>query len=212
MTHDEAINDGATERYVLDDMTNEERDAFEEHYFECAVCAEDVKAAIAIRDEGLAAERVAVQPAVIPFEPRRRGLPASLAAAAAAMIAVVSMYAAVVQPQRKQLAEALTPVVSTEDYELALVRGPQDVTPIGDHRDSAVLKIDLETNDTSPRYNFVVFDSAGRQQFSVPVDGKRARTKIVSLPIRGGTLNAGSYTLRVDGTEAGVATYRFAVR
>src|SRR3954469_17960246 len=109
MSHDEAINDGATERYVLDEMPDEERDAFEEHYFECAVCAEDVRTAIALKD-GLAAEqRRESVPAVVPFEPRHRRLPASLAAAAAAMIAVVSMYAGVVQPQRRQLAEALKP-------------------------------------------------------------------------------------------------------
>jgi hypothetical protein len=217
MNHDEAIQDGATERYVLDDMTNEERDAFEEHYFDCAVCAEDVKAAIAIRDEGMAyvdqqiVEPVDVQPP-IPFPPRQRRLPASLAAAASAMIAVVSMYAGVVQPKQKQLAEALTPFVTDgKEHKIETTRGSEELAVLN-HRDSTVLLIDLETDDESPRYNFVAVDSAGRQQFTVPVDGARARATKVPLAIRGGTLKPGNYTLRVDGTEAGVATYRFAVR
>ncbi len=217
MTHDEAIHDGATERYVLDDMTNEERDAFEEHYFDCAVCAEDVKAAIAIRDEGLAyVDQPIVEPLIvpppIPFQPRPRRLPASLAAAASAMIAVVSMYAGVVQPKQKQLAEALTPFVTDgQEHKLESTRGPEELAVI-DHRNSAVLTIDLETDDRSPRYNFVVFDSAGQRQFTVPIDGARAREEFIPLAIRGGTLKPGTYTLRVDGTEAGVATYPFAVR
>src|SRR5262245_66255372 len=122
MTHDEAIKNGATERYVLDEMTDEEREAFEEHYFDCAVCAEDVRAAIAIRD-GLAAERVTAEPAVVPLQPRRRVMPAWLAsAAAAAMIAVVSMYAGMVRPERKQLAAERQPGL-VEEVRLENVRG-----------------------------------------------------------------------------------------
>ncbi len=32
----------ATERYLLDEMNDAEREAFEEHYFDCAVCAANV--------------------------------------------------------------------------------------------------------------------------------------------------------------------------
>ncbi len=42
MTHTEAISSLASERYLLDEMTEQERDAFEAHYFECAECADDV--------------------------------------------------------------------------------------------------------------------------------------------------------------------------
>ncbi|MBV9678100.1 MAG: zf-HC2 domain-containing protein [Acidobacteriaceae bacterium] len=42
MTHQEAAQSGAVERYLLDDMTPGERSRFEEHYFICPVCAEEV--------------------------------------------------------------------------------------------------------------------------------------------------------------------------
>lgn len=43
MKHEFATTTHAAERYLLHEMTAEERDAFEEHYFACDVCAEDVK-------------------------------------------------------------------------------------------------------------------------------------------------------------------------
>jgi hypothetical protein len=209
MTHDEATKDGATERYVLEEMTDEEREAFERHYFDCPVCAEDVKAAIGVRD-GLAAERVADDhPVVVPFQRPQRRLPASLSAAAAALIAVVSMYAGVVQPQRKLLADALRPRLVAEEYELRTTRGSED--KIIDHRNTFALKIDLETDDQSPSYTYAIVDAAGAQQSAVNVDGMQAR-KGVSIDILGGTLKPGTYILRVDGTEAGVARYPFTVR
>ena len=45
MEHETAIKIQAAERYVLDEFSPEERTGFEEHYFECVECADDVKAA-----------------------------------------------------------------------------------------------------------------------------------------------------------------------
>lgn len=42
MTHQEAAQSGAVERYLLDDMTPDERLRFEEHYFICPICAEEI--------------------------------------------------------------------------------------------------------------------------------------------------------------------------
>lgn len=45
MNHETAIKIQAAERYVLDEFLPEERTDFEEHYFACAECADDVRAA-----------------------------------------------------------------------------------------------------------------------------------------------------------------------
>jgi hypothetical protein len=42
MDHQEAVNTLASERYLLGEMTDAERDSFEEHYFSCAECTEDL--------------------------------------------------------------------------------------------------------------------------------------------------------------------------
>ena len=44
MNHEQAIQEMATERYLLEELTPELRDAFEEHMFECQECALDVRA------------------------------------------------------------------------------------------------------------------------------------------------------------------------
>jgi anti-sigma factor RsiW len=44
MDHEVAHNTQAIERYLLGEMPLEERDSFEEHYFSCKDCAEEVRA------------------------------------------------------------------------------------------------------------------------------------------------------------------------
>jgi hypothetical protein len=50
MQHQEAVDTLASERYLLGEMNDRERDAFEEHFFACAVCAEDVRVGGTLRD------------------------------------------------------------------------------------------------------------------------------------------------------------------
>lgn len=42
--HEQAIRTLAAERYMLGQMTDAERETFEEHYFNCRFCVEDIKA------------------------------------------------------------------------------------------------------------------------------------------------------------------------
>jgi hypothetical protein len=51
MTHQQALDGLASERYLLNEMTEVERFEFEEHYFDCADCADDVRLAETIRQE-----------------------------------------------------------------------------------------------------------------------------------------------------------------
>lgn len=44
MDHDEVVRQKLTERYLLHELNDEARGAFEEHYFECSECALDVRA------------------------------------------------------------------------------------------------------------------------------------------------------------------------
>jgi anti-sigma factor RsiW len=45
MNHSEAIEQMAAEKYLLDELTPDLRDAFEEHMFDCPECAFDIRAA-----------------------------------------------------------------------------------------------------------------------------------------------------------------------
>ena len=50
MTHQQAVDTLASERYLLDEMSELERHAFEDHYFSCGECAEDVRAGAVMRE------------------------------------------------------------------------------------------------------------------------------------------------------------------
>src|SRR5690242_11978137 len=45
MDHEVAAKTHAVERYLLGEMPSSERDAFEEHYFTCELCAEEIRSA-----------------------------------------------------------------------------------------------------------------------------------------------------------------------
>src|ERR1044071_6543494 len=54
MNHPEAVRLMAAERYLLGDLSAQERDEYEEHYFSCPDCAEDVKVGVAFLDNAKA--------------------------------------------------------------------------------------------------------------------------------------------------------------
>ena len=51
MDHNVAHETQAVERYLLGEMPLEERDAFEEHYFACQDCAEQVRAGASLTSD-----------------------------------------------------------------------------------------------------------------------------------------------------------------
>src|ERR1700677_3945296 len=51
MEHSQAVEQMAAERYLLNELTPEAREAFEEHVFDCPDCALDLRAAAAFVDE-----------------------------------------------------------------------------------------------------------------------------------------------------------------
>jgi hypothetical protein len=74
MTHTAAVSSLASERYLLDEMNEPERDAFETHFFECAECAEDVKMGALMTEgakAGLLATPQVARSATVPPAPKR---------------------------------------------------------------------------------------------------------------------------------------------
>ncbi|MEK6374635.1 MAG: hypothetical protein AABO58_18275 [Acidobacteriota bacterium] len=189
-------------------MTNEERDDFEEHYFDCAVCAEDVKAAIAIRDGSLAfVEPVIVDP-VIPFEQRRRRLPASFAAAAAVAVALLGwMQFGVVEPLRSAVAEAREPY-TPKTYPLENLRGTR--IEVANSTSGAQLDVDTSAVAGHPGpYTCRIVDAQNRPHgaaFTSSADDQK-----IVIPPKG--LKPGDYTIRVsDANQKVVTEYPIAVR
>jgi hypothetical protein len=72
MEHNRAVEIQAVERYLLGEMPPDERNDFEEHYFTCAECAQDVRAAARFRANARELLRNPEQFSP-PVEERRRG-------------------------------------------------------------------------------------------------------------------------------------------
>lgn len=95
MDHQTAIATQAVERYLLNELTREERLAFEDHYFDCAECADGVRSGTLLLANGREAVKETPQPgpsrtgriAELPVRPapqswrNRIAIPATIAAA-----------------------------------------------------------------------------------------------------------------------------------
>ena len=93
MDHAAAIRTLAAERYALDEMTVDEREAFEAHFFECPECAQAVDAAVMVAEAARNAD--VYGPALAgpaPAAPARPPAPVWLSLAAAAVLALVAGY------------------------------------------------------------------------------------------------------------------------
>jgi hypothetical protein len=145
MEHVEAVDTLAIERYLLEEMTQEERESFEEHFFSCAECAEDARAAAKMRDgvrSGLARDTAGATAGdhgvVVPFRPTpvRWRTSVALPWAAAALLAVGLAYQTVAGPmsaRHEPDSFALTPATlrpASRGQEAVLSPGPGGIVTL----------------------------------------------------------------------------------
>jgi len=189
MTHDEAVTDGATERYILEEMSDEEREEFEKHYFDCAVCAEDVKAGYAIRD-GLAQAQF-TPPVVVPFEPRRRRIATPLATIAASLGFGLFGWAQLIQkPAMMAQVTAATVAFAPATATIEPLRGEE--RPVYHAGTNLTVRIDKRLNRPAP-YTTQILDDRGQQQG--PAFGTSEDHQLITVPPG---FKPGDYTIRVS--------------
>src|SRR4051794_22369107 len=103
MDHEAAVSSHAAEQYVLGEMPFPQREEFEEHFFDCALCSEEVRQTAVFADNALAvtnAEQASRAPAKQGSESKTRSWLAALrapfllpAAAVCGILLVVSATA-----------------------------------------------------------------------------------------------------------------------
>jgi hypothetical protein len=210
MEHELAVRNLAVECYLLGEMTPGEREAFEEHYFECAICGEDVRAASRfLADmkgvfEAGAAARTAGREA---REPRSTlgswpaWLQPQLAAAAFVLLAAVAGVETLstIPGLRREVAEANAPRIVKSQVLRPQTRGAATVldAPAGG---PVVLSFDLP--EFSPLLaarglQFVVRSTDGRVVFEVTGRSLEPGDP-VTLSVPRLDLPAGNYTLLVE--------------
>lgn len=226
MTHQEAIETHAAERYQLDEMTELERHAFESHYFECPTCAEGVRVGAALASSIRAhGDFLASSPAEAPeapavftrhqpsgqFEqPRPRRLTSMVALAVAASLALVAGYQSlVVIPELRTAAgpQALSPVTLRP-----LSRGDLPVVTAGNG--PVALSLDVNTRPTTSELLYDLETAAGVSVLAGSAPVPAPGTPLLLL-LPGNTLSTGRYVLTLreaSGQSTELGTYRFVVQ
>ncbi len=215
MEHSEAVERMAAERYLLDELTPEEREAFEEHLFDCPDCALDLRAGAAFVDE---AKRQlpelstnlpkAAQPGVAkPKKERSRWnlwlSPAFAVPAFAALLVVIGYQNLVTYPALR-LAESQPRIVQWVPLHGA-TRGGAHLPVAADRKHGVALPVELPQAGEagfSPSYSMELVDPHGKVAWTaiaaVPESGDGAGQP-VSVVIPGAMLTSGAYTLTVSG-------------
>ena len=218
MDHLQAVNTLAIERYLLDEMPQEERESFEEHYFSCLECAEDARAASAMRD-GAAAGLARTQAvpatdrgAVLPFRPPVRSWRSSVALpwAAAAMLAIGLGYQTVQGPllsRHEADSVALMPSTlrpASRGQEAVVTAGPNGAVTLavdlGGAQFESSIKYDFATADGKSIASGVATPPAAGAPLLLMVSGsvlKGSDTYVLTLHDGPGVLTPAPYRFRV---------------
>ena len=167
MTHQEAIDTLASERYLLDDMSGEDRLAFEEHYFSCEACAGDLRSAAAMLEgarRGFGARSAAgrvVPTAAHGRTPARNWLrSAAMPWAVAATLACIAVYQSVrvVAPLHQDASSvALAPITLRPAS-----RGAEPVVMLDPGSHFVTMALDINDPPQTAELTFSLATSNGR--------------------------------------------------
>jgi len=213
MDHGQAVEQMAAERYLLNELTSEQRDAFEEHVFDCHDCALDLRAAAAFMEEAkvqlptLAA--AAAPPAINAVKRRSRwegwfsfGRPAFAVPAFAALLAVIGFQNFVTLPALRSQADSPRLMAWTPLHG-ATRGGTASVT--ADRKQGVALPIDVSPEPGAgpyASYSFDLIDPQGKTAWTgsmaAPASGDGQGQRIL-LAVPGALLKNGSYTVAVSG-------------
>ena len=202
--HRAAVESMAAERYVLGEMEPAERDAFEDHFFDCIECSSDV------RDETKIGAGIRTEDAseIAPRAWRLNGW----AVAASVLVASLAVENAVLLPR---LAQSQTVAAKSEPAGVIahMVSFEPDRAPAGvitiHPAESVVLYGPIPPeNAHQPVYIFSVRDDAQRTR-ELARFPKLDTTVPIFITVRPGFLTSGNYTLLLRGGEREVALSTF---
>lgn len=218
MDHGEATQMMAAERYLMDELTPEQRDAFEQHVFECQECALDLRAGAAFISEAknqlpelTAAQAPPSTPVQInrqkPPSGKKRSFflwqPAFALPAFALMLAVITFQNVATIPSLRK--SATEPRILQSNVIHAGTRGNSHTAIMADRSQGLSLSIELPQTSDYSSYSFELYDANGKSLWTQSVSGSNSDTmdgKLVTLVIPGAGLQSTSYSLAVVGVTS----------
>lgn len=233
MDHNQSTNLMAVEKYLLEELTPEQRDEFEEHFFDCQECAADLSATQAFLQAAKQELQAAPMPAAAaspadntsPRSPKKSlfsffRIPAFTVPAFAALLLVLAYQNIVVFPHlASEVAELKAPqVLATLSLAAGSSRDGETPSITVGRRQALVINLDLPAQDRFASYTCLLYSPSGSTAFRIQVSAQQAKDT-VAINVPPGTVTGGSYTLAVQGNDnhapaaaaIEVAHYRFAV-
>jgi hypothetical protein len=211
MTHEQAVSTFASERYLLEEMTEPERTVFEEHYFSCGDCADDVRMGAVMSDgarAGLMSERAnqnTVSDITASDAWRRKTAStsrwyqsAAIPWAAAAALAVVAGYQTLVGTPGRPLShpEALVPVTLRPAS-----RGQDPKIFVSRNSSIATLAVDMSSAVSGNSLSYAIRTATGSVIATGSVQAPQAGAPLLLLVPTAELSLPGRYVLSVGDSE-----------
>ena len=207
MDHNEAIQLQAAVKYVLGELSPVQRDDYEEHYFDCAECAIDIKALATFADttrEVLRQEKEnQLAKDLVPARGRwlRWLQPVVAVPAFATLLLIVAYQNAFTIPHARQDASSAAAqlFVTSRAPKMAVTRGSEDIAkyPVRQGQ-SLPLKFDFTPKKSFDAYVCQLLDESGRSVLQVRVPGSFTN-KELNLVVPANGVKPGKYTLVFTG-------------
>jgi hypothetical protein len=206
MDHNAVVREKMTEKYLLNELDPQLRDAFEEHFFDCPECALDVRAGteFVAQSKAILAEPEPI-PARVPTPepaPARREWfswlrPAFAAPALAVLLAVIGYQNLVTYPRLKQPHVLAWTAVNVGTWGAG---GPMITVPQGQ---AFLLFVRIPPDGAYTRYTADLYNPAGKLESSLAFPAISGQDEW-PVEVPGATREPGTYTLTVRGiTPAG---------
>jgi hypothetical protein len=214
MNHPEVLDTGAAERYALGQMSESERDLYEDHFFDCLECAEEVRVAgiffenakvVLTEDEGAAAASLPTKPNPASFWAGLRAsfwpVPLGAAATLTLLFGGPAAYLRFVEVPRLERARAEADSLQAAPWHfLSVSRSEPPVVSIAHGQRMVGLTLSKSESRTFPFYWCEVRDGWGRVVLSNTVAAPpRGGELQILLPT--GKLQPGAQVVAVAGLE-----------
>jgi hypothetical protein len=210
MTHDLAITNQTATRYLLGELSPAERDAFEEHYFCCTDCAEEVRAGAMLRANAKAvhAETSAVAPS---REIREswwnrvfawRGPVLAPYAIAAGLAVLTAWQGLLVIPGLRSAAE---PQLVASAALRATVRGSDQTVVVPKAARFFEVTLDVDSNARVAAWECDIVRGNGSPMFTVHAPAGPVQPASLSLLLPAARFEPGEYVVVLRGRSEGAA-------
>jgi hypothetical protein len=223
MDHQISTRTQAAERYLLGELEPSEREEFEQHFFSCVECAEDVRTGFLFTESAKAVFREEARAEKPLRLPKRRNwwafmtLPQLAAMTAGLAIVAFSGYQNMVQipALHTRLDQLQSPqlVASAELMPASRSSVPSIAIPRGAH----FVQFSIAVGVVAPadKYQFDLHSESGKFAATIPVSGLDPDANLALLVPTDG-LSAGYYEAVLEGVSGGVVSkldhFRFSVR